>query len=331
MIQAGYDITSAIEDLTTTTEECAEDITRKTGTPCATKRIVGAIESFVSQSTGVSKNTELLQPGAKTLVENTNNLLPNGNDPGASAIRNAAKILNCNSESCIIGHSDFRKFVINNKIATPHELKLELEMRYKAAGPRSDTKWLSNFNIDETLQRWARKFEKFYPCPFAMIDFNTNGDVFGTINMKRVMSGRMPLDLGPGIGVVKRSTNCFACVLNTDVSTGPGKHWVAVFVDCRGEHCTIEYFNSAGNPPPRTVTAWMEKTRIALIEFGSKIVDTVAVTDQNHQQSKTECGSYSLYYIRRRLENTPYEYFNDNIIPDAAMIEFRTHLFRDGK
>ena len=55
-----------------------------------------------------------------------------------------------------------------------------------------------------------------------------------------------------------------------------------------------------------------------------------AVTSVAHQRSQTECGPYSLYYIRRRLEGAPVETFTDPKvrISDEAMEEFRRYLFR---
>jgi len=46
-----------------------------------------------------------------------------------------------------------------------------------------------------------------------------------------------------------------------------------------------------------------------------------------HQRGDTECGVYSLYYIRQRLEGTPARWFATDTVPDDAMIKFRKHLF----
>jgi len=48
-----------------------------------------------------------------------------------------------------------------------------------------------------------------------------------------------------------------------------------------------------------------------------------------HQMSSTECGVYTLFYIRSRLEYIPYTKFLEEIIPDENMKDFRTHCFRD--
>ena len=52
------------------------------------------------------------------------------------------------------------------------------------------------------------------------------------------------------------------------------------------------------------------------------------MTDMDHQESRTECGLYALFYIRRRLEGTPLSFFEERPVPDEAMTAFRQHVFR---
>jgi hypothetical protein len=58
-------------------------------------------------------------------------------------------------------------------------------------------------------------------------------------------------------------------------------------------------------------------------------VTGLPVTDVRHQDSQTECGLYILFYIRARLEGRPCAEFARSRIPDAAMAEFRSHVFRE--
>jgi uncharacterized Zn-finger protein len=238
-------------------------------------------------------------------------------------IKIAEKELNCDSESCVLTHPKVYRYISDKK-----QMKKELDTQFKPLGPRNSTKLLSNFNIDNTLILWAREYKTFYPCPFSMIDFNIYPNTFSKINLKDVYTGNAYY-MDPIYGKIQKGFNCFACVLNTDVSSGRGKHWVCIFVDKRSknEPWTIEYFNSTGNSPCQAVTEWMENQRYNLLKI-YKHVNTVAVTNIVHQYSMTECGLYSLYYIRARLDNVPYSFFMNNTIPDNLMIEFRTHVFR---
>jgi hypothetical protein len=324
------DSIKALAGLTTSTDECAEGVDHAEGTPCATKKILKAVAEFVDATA----------PEIPLATSAPADLLPTADTPEAIAVRRAAAVLGCNSESCVIAHPTLRQFVVDRRLAAPRALELELELRFKASGPRDSLALLSNYNLDETLQRWARVFPEFFPCPFAMMDFDSNGDYFGDADLPAILEGRADAELGRGVGRTRRPFKCFGCIVNTDTSRGPGKHWVAVFVDCRpppGEPWTVEYFNSAGRPPPKPMLRWMERTRARLADYRASrpecrgaVCDVVSVpvTDMDHQESQTECGLYALFYIRRRLEGAPYEFFEQQLVPDDAMTAFRQHVFR---
>jgi hypothetical protein len=237
----------------------------------------------------------------------------------------------------VVTNNKFRNFAIQSG-THPRELDSNITKQFKPKGPRDSVQLLNNINIDSVLQGWAAKFTDFHNIPFSMMDFENEGGALARVDAAGVLEGKEKQSLGPAGGIVRRPCTTFACVLNTDVTSGKGKHWVAVFGDCRDPvDWSIEYFNSAGNPPPTPVTRWMEKTATRLRGFradnldryGDGDVTTVPLTDVRHQDSKTECGLYALYYIRRRLEGAPFSEFRGSRIPDEAMTQFRSHVFRD--
>lgn len=291
-------------DVSTSEDECLECVNRAPGMPCASETMVNIIRDFVVNQ----------------------NIPPESLNSAKAVMGVAKKMLGRETEVGVLTHPDIKSYIV--EVLPKNALTAELETRFKPAGPRDSCGLLSNNHIDNVLQRWARVFPGFYPCPFAMMDFDTNGDPFGRLNLLDIMDGNEHVYLGPALGHVKRKCDSFGCVVNTDVSSGPGKHWVAVFVDL--VNGTIEYFNSAGNPPPKVMTKWKERTR-AVLATRLPNAKTIAVTSVRHQKSNTECGLYSLYYIRHRLEGTPYTHFVDNLIPDDVMIKFRKHVFRSGK
>jgi hypothetical protein len=318
--KSGRSALAALEGLSATTDECAEDVARAPGGACASPRVLQAVELFVAAA---GADAAPPPPPASPL--------PQSPDAAAAAVRAAAAALDCGSESCVITHPAFLEFVVEKKILPEVAIERDLATRFKAEGPRESTQLLNNFNIDETLRRWARVFPEFHPCPFAMMDFDRTREPFATVDLVAVLEGRAAADLGPGLGVVRRPARCFGCVVNTDVSSGPGKHWVAVFVDCRDARAwSVEYFNSAGNPPPKAMVGWMERQRARLADYAGAAANVVAVpvTDMDHQESQTECGLYALFYIRRRLEGTPYQFFFEHRVADEAMTAFRTYVFR---
>jgi len=316
----------ALAGVTTTTSECAEGICCAPGAPCASAKVLDTILEFVTER---SLDPAAVSAGAASAAGAA---LPTADTPEAAAVRAAAVALGCGSESDLLANAALRRFAAAHGLP-PRAFDRELALRFKAPGPRDSLALLSNYDLDGVLQRWARVFPEFFPCPFAMMDFDTNGDLFGEIDMAEILGGLAATDLGPGIGLIQRKAACLGCVVNTDTSSGPGRHWVAVFVDCRPakDAWSVEYFNSAGRPPPKVMTRWMERTRarLAALRAGGE-VRTVAVTDVDHQESQTECGLYALYYIRRRLEKVPHSFFEEVLVPDEAMTAFRRHVFRRG-
>jgi hypothetical protein len=323
-----------LKGLSISTCECAEGINRQNGQPCSSEPVVDTIIEFV-RDIAPARAADTVAPAIK--VAEHEGTLPSGSSTGAKAVRVAAAELGCTSESCVISHPQFASFA--RKRGITRRIDADKETRFKAAGPRNSTALLNNFNIDETLQRWARVFPELYVYPFAMSDFDQTHENLDIINAADAIEGHADLDLGSGVGVMRRPSSCLACVLNTDTSRGRGKHWVAAFVDTRprgNTPWTVEYFNSAGRPPFASVARWMEKTRAGLAKlraenvkkYGGGAVNSVPVTDVDHQLGDHECGLYALAYIRTRIEGRPIGFWEGDRIPDEAMEEFRRYIFR---
>lgn len=232
-------------------------------------------------------------------------------------IDEAKKKVHCDDEKCVITHSD----VLPNlgKDVVQHEL----ETNFKKKGP-TDTSLLNNFNIDQTLEQWRVKFPDFFAYNFNMRDYERKGDTLATVNMRDLYN---------------KGIRTAGCVINSDYYSGRGKHWMALFADMRdlsrGGKWTVEFFNSSGNPPYSEFAAWLIKTKGQMEEILSSpelkqlniSVEIINCCDIPHQKTKTECGLYSLYYIWARLNRIPPSFFQQNIISDVLMINFRQHLF----
>lgn len=222
--------------------------------------------------------------------------------------------IGCRNESCLLKSEKVRSIIGRSRAIK------ELSEKYKVAGPKNTTELLNNDHIDQTLHLWVQEFPDFYPCKFAMMDFRHTREEFEVVDVAALFSRKID-------GITKR---VFGCVLNTDVSTGRGKHWVSMVINTRDMNdVKIMYYNSTGNAPPKQIVEWMERRRKELLTLNScKHVDVISVTRVCHQQSDTECGLYSLYFIRCMLDGTPHTHFTKNIITDEAMIQFRKLVFR---
>jgi hypothetical protein len=296
--------------LGTSVRECADGVGAD-GAPCSGRVITAAIIAFSGENSA-TRGGQRSGLKEQSPAEAHSEQLPDAPTAEARAVRKAAALLDCDSEACVLTHPKFRTHAAKHGV-TPTAIQAELAQRFKLEGPRDSAAWLTNTHIDLTLQRWARRHADFFPCPFAMMDFETYDNEFNKADLLRLYD--------------EKAVRTFACVLNTDTSRGPGKHWVSVFVDMRSDAWSIEYFNSTGQPPPSAVVRWLERTR-AQHATRNSAVTAGPVSSLVHQRSHSECGVYSLFFIRHRLEGTPASHFADNVIPDAVMEKFRRHLFR---
>jgi len=188
------------------------------------------------------------------------------------------------------------------------------------------------------MKQFMSRFPRFYAYNFNMrnyMDYSFQDhqlvnlpDSLATVQFSHYAGGNSPN------GLYQQKYNCAACVVNNDRYQGGGTHWMAIFVDARKPPvASVEFFNSAGSDPIPEFVSYLVKTKRQIIQE-STITDhrkwsaeIVKVTRRRHQQSKTECGVYSLFYIWARLNGVSYQYFLDTPVSDQLMFEFRHHLF----
>lgn len=236
--------------------------------------------------------------------------------------------LNCDDERCVLTK-------LKNELGEMR-VRAEIQNRLKIQGP-TDNSLLSNVNIDSILRQWVNFYPVFYPYSFNMLNYASYSYNKGyIINKPDTLATILFPDLYYGENPARTMYRCCACVINSDTYQGEGKHWMALFADARGPKWTIEFFNSSGNAPAPEWVSWLIKTKNAMemIVEREKLnvtIEIIKVSDIRHQQSRTECGLYSLFYIWARLNSIPPEYFLTKPIPDQLMFEFRQHLFTDPK
>lgn len=277
--------------------ECALDIP---GNVCSTKKTVDAMKKTLKEK---AVNEDVLND--KQTILNT-----------------VKKEFKCDTEECVLQRPEIRKH------AGHHEIVKSME-RIKPKGPANSTELLNNFNIDDVLDRLAKTHDKFYHMKFQMIDFagekdsNGNWKIKGSYKITPTALGKIDI----AKDVLGKGYKTFSVVMNTDVRTGGGIHWFSLFIDGRTCPVTIEYFNSSGNLPVKNIQDWIIKTGENL-KSAKYNVKPVILHGLVHQQSETECGLYSLYYIWNRLNGVPAERFQDKKVPDDMMYKFRKKCFK---
>ncbi|SIP86074.1 Cysteine protease [Pacmanvirus A23] len=278
--------------------ECAVYLNKPAGEPCSSEETV----QLVSKSLNVTGNSKEIISAAK-------------------------EKLGCESERCVLGK------------LTPQlgeqRVRHEINTYLKVKGP-TDNKLLSNVHIDSTLRQWANIYKDFFPYNFNMLNYASYAYDNGYIlNHPDTLATIQFTDLYYGSHGDGKKYKRAACIINTDTYQGDGKHWMALFADAsQSDRWTVEFFNSSGNAPAPEWVSWLVKTRTCMEmildrEKKSIPIEIMKVSDIRHQQSRTECGLYSLFYVWARLHGVPPEYFMEKPVPDQLMFEFRQHLFED--
>lgn len=219
---------------------------------------------------------------------------------------------NCETEVCILNHPEVQKII--EPIMSVENI---LTNYFKPEGPRESEDWFSNTDIDSVLDQIQEKYTEkhFLHIPFQMIDFEKTGSELARLDWP---------------AKYKEGFRTFGTVFNTDLSTGRGQHWFAVygsFEDSDPDH-TLEFFNSSGELPQRQLQEWLHKVKNKWQSKFEKPIKIVIATRVENQQDDFSCGSYALYYIISRLAGIPYRYFKDTKLKDSDMVEYRKFLFR---
>lgn len=229
------------------------------------------------------------------------------NDP-IQILDTAKKETNCKTEKCVLNS-------LSDKVPSAQS---DLQNRFKISGP-TNTTLLNNVIIDDLMNKWSNIFTFFFAYNFNMKDYMKysfrNGYVKHSPDTLATIS----------FNDLKEKYKCCGCIINSDNYHGSGKHWMALFADWRNKIWTIEFFNSSGNAPAAEWISWMTKMKNEMEEYNNQC-KIIRVSSVRHQQSKSECGIYSLFYVWSRLNNVSYTYFK-NPIPDQFMFEFRHHIF----
>ena len=238
-------------------------------------------------------------------------------------MEHAKRLTNCTDDSCVLEHP---KLKFNLTATEQMNVEKTLNENFKVRGPSDTRRWLSNMDIDKTLEQWAVHFPKFFNCHFACVDFMDYDSELSKINLAQVYKGEMMQLIHNNR--TTRQCDTFACIVNTDTHFGGGIHWVTIFVDMREAHSTIEFFDSTGNPPPDEIIKWGHKAESQLQSINQS-AKFIPVTRAKHQRKDTECGVYSLFYVRSRLEGIPYIRFMKDLISDDEVVKFRKLCFRN--
>ena len=289
--------------------ECAPIIGDNNGGACVSKRTAEKIMNVMEDIEGSNNNKDIKE---KFTIQKSN-LHQNI----ANIIEHAMEVLDCKSQTELLNHPKIIEALGMNAV------EKEKEEHFKPAGPFDSTKLIHNKNIYNVLKQYEKAYPDFYAIDYHMIDFDEdpNSELNKLDFVKQVSSGKTR----------------FGVIFNTDVHTGGGKHWFAIFFDFRNitkdinEPSTINFFNSSGNHPVERLDVWLKNKMQELENKTGKSFVLKIISNKRVQYGSTECGIYSMYFIIwciKHPDKDIKEFMNQDLSDERMFRKVRQWLFR---
>lgn len=179
--------------------------------------------------------------------------------------------------------------------------------------------WLSSTDIDKLQKSFETLFQEYLHVGTFPIDFDSKSETGECL-----VSALCSMDIQ---SLVKKGKTQFGITFNTDVSTGPGEHWVAVFCDVRPElqYPRMTYFDSYAHKPEKEIKRLMKRWKE---RWDSTAVHSepmkLTYNKTRHQYKDSECGMYCVYFHFCCLTGIPME----ERVPDDVINSFRQMLYK---
>lgn len=210
----------------------------------------------------------------------------------------------CDSQKCWTE----QKFVDQMKEAARNELQ---KYTFRPDGPEGKFEWLNTLHINDVLEQSEKIYPEFKYLGTVPIDFD-KFERFGFKNLnydKLLESGKFKI----------------GAVFNLDKHNEPGSHWVGMYADMKkGE---VLFFDSYGTRPDKRIRAFMRRVaNYCTSGLGNKNV-RVDYNKIRHQYDNSECGIYSINFIKRMLRGDSFDDICNSKIPDAKINKCRRVYF----
>jgi hypothetical protein len=199
-------------------------------------------------------------------------------------------------------------------------LNIRDDSAFMPRGTAGRYEWLSSLDIKNVMTRYEKYYPEFMFLGPVSIDFcNLTGNEVCNLNLSRVH---------------RHGRRCIGIVFNTDPSDKPGRHWICMFIDMRGNrrNWSINYFDSFGQSrPPKEIVAIVKKYKAQIPEFkvNMNCAGDVCTDSVRQQQSNTECGVYCINFIVKRLTGRTWEQIlAGGDMDDATINQSRKKFFR---
>jgi len=202
---------------------------------------------------------------------------------------------NCTNEACAVNKLD-------NTIYEKYFKPIMPKDWYKFSN-----EWLSNIDIENVLEQYENepKFN-FKLLAISPIDWNVKLGYF--FNSECVTNELCSVNTKKINTFKKNKKWKLAIVFNTDTHSGPGQHWISLFVNMneRSKNYGIYYFDSNGSFESKYINDIIKKLKTHIDAINKKPIkvfsNKIAI-----QTTNSECGMYSLVFIIYMIKNKPFK------------------------
>lgn len=212
----------------------------------------------------------------------------------------------CDSQKCW----SEQKFVDQMKMAAREEFQ---KYTFRPDGPEGKFEWLNTLNINDVMVQSEKIYPEFKFLGTVPIDF----DKFERFGIKN-------LDFNE---LLNNGKHKLGTVFNLDRHDQPGSHWVGMYSDIKNGE--VYFFDSYGTRPDRRIRILMRRiANYCAKQLGIKDVK-VNYNKIRHQYGNSECGVYSINFIKRMLKGESFDEICNSKTPDKKVNKCRNVYFRN--
>lgn len=215
----------------------------------------------------------------------------------------------------------------DNALADKLRLKDVLRPRMPREWLAKPNTWLSDLDINAAMHQYSRIIPKFEYLGTMPVDFSETTRTGACVKLCSSKPFRS----------VYRHGKLGAMVVNLDVHTGKGTHWVALALDCRKKDAPeLMYYDSTGNRPP---ARWLKSSQarkspyahilsaIPNKQLRRRVAKSAAYNCKTHQRQNTECGVFAMMFVDALVSGRSFKQHCAQALGDNDAFRHRSIFF----
>jgi|SaaInlStandDraft_6_1057023.scaffolds.fasta_scaffold02223_8 hypothetical protein len=188
--------------------------------------------------------------------------------------------------------------------------KYTFKPEYPNEWKKNKNTWLNTYDILRVMKQYEKKYDDFKFLGVVPSDCPT-----------KIQCELSNIDIK---SLKKKKINKIGLVYNLDVSSGPGTHWVAVYIDNKNNE--INFYDSYGSKPIHLINVFLNNIKKKYEKLNQKSI--IIYNDTRHQYGGSECGMYSINFLLERLNNISMYKISKRKITDKKMNDLRKLVYK---